>query len=101
MARGRYDQQDFVNSAQYGTFDKRIEGGGYRQTNLLEGVSNFEYVVRQGERLDIIANRFLHEDKYWWVLALVNNIPYGFNLSAGTKLRIPRDVKEVFKKIAL
>lgn len=99
MARSRYTRQDQIDSAHFGTYDKRLEGGGYLETNLLENVRSFEYIVRQGERLDIIANKFLHEDKYWWVIALINKIHYPLGIAAGTKLRIPYDVKEIFKKI--
>jgi hypothetical protein len=101
MARSRYGQQDQVDNAHFGTFSKRIEGGGYLDTNLLDGIRSFEYITNKGERLDVIANRFIHESKYWWVLALINKIDYAFGLPAGTKLRIPYDVKEVFKKIYL
>jgi hypothetical protein len=101
MARSRYGQQDKSDTAHFGTYDKRVESGGYKKTDLLEGVNSFEYTLQKGERLDIVAHRFLNEDKYWWVLALINNIDYPFGLEAGTKIRIPHDIKEVFKKIYL
>jgi len=101
MARSRYGQQDQVDASHFGTFDRRVDGGGFKDTDLLEGVKNFEHIIQKGERLDILANRFLHDDKYWWVLALVNKIDYPLGLAAGTKIRVPYDVKEVFKKIYL
>lgn len=99
MARSRYGQQDKIDTGHFGTYNKRIESGGYKNVNLLKGVRNFSYTMNQGERLDVIAHKYLHDDKYWWVLALINNIDYPFGLPAGTVIKIPYDVKEVFKKI--
>lgn len=101
MARSRYGQQDQADTAHYGTYDKIIESGGFKDVDLLDGVRSFEYILREGERLDIISSRYFHEDKYWWIIALVNKIDYPLGLPAGTKLRIPYDVKEIFKKIYL
>ena len=101
MARSRYSQQDKIDAAHYGTYDKLVESGGYKEVDLLQGIRNFTYTAQQGERLDIIAHKYLHEGRYWWVLALINKIDYPLNLPAGTVIRIPYDVKEVFKKIYL
>lgn len=101
MARSRYGQQDYVDSGHFGTYDKRIEGGGFRDMNLLDGIRSFEYTMLAGERLDVLSNKFFHDDQYWWVLALVNSIDYPLGLPAGTKLRVPYDIKEVLKKIYL
>jgi nucleoid-associated protein YgaU len=51
-----------------------------------------EYVVlRQGTRLDQIAQVVYGDPTLWWVIADANQTPDGYfdNLPAGTQLRIP------------
>ena len=40
-------------------------------------------------RLDIIANSYYNSPRYWWVIALANNIDDPFDVPRGTNLRIP------------
>jgi hypothetical protein len=101
MARGRYDNQEVVDGSNFGTFDRRFESMGLKDVDLLENVRNFEHTIVAGERLDVLAHKYFGEDSYWWVLALVNRISYPLSIAAGTKIRVPYDVKDVFKKIYL
>lgn len=49
------------------------------------------YLVRDGDRVDQLAYRFLGVAKLWWMIADVNpEIVDWFVLSRGTLLRIPR-----------
>ena len=54
---------------------------------------DFEYVpyrINQGDRLDLIAYRFLGSPELWWVLAHANpEIVSPDNIVPGTVLRIP------------
>lgn len=45
--------------------------------------------VKQGERLDTIAARYLGDAKLWWVVAEYNNILWFQNIEAGDVLRLP------------
>ena len=101
MARGRYDNQEVIDRSNFATFDRRFESMGLKGVDLLENVRNFEHTMVVGERLDILAHRYFGEDSYWWVLALVNRIDYPLSIAPGTKIRVPYDVKDVFKKITL
>lgn len=40
-------------------------------------------------RLDIIASSYYNSPRYWWVIALANNINDPFDVPKGTLLRIP------------
>lgn len=40
-------------------------------------------------RLDIIANAYYDSPRYWWVIALANNIDDPFDVPIGMTLRIP------------
>lgn len=101
MARGRYDNQETVDGSSYGTYDRRFESMGLKEIDLLDNVRNFEHTIIAGERLDGLAHKYFGEDSYWWVLALINKIDYPLSITPGTKLRIPYDVKDVFRKISL
>jgi hypothetical protein len=51
--------------------------------------SYFVVTVREEGRLDMIANDYYNSPKFWWVLALANDIIDPFDLKIGTRLRIP------------
>ena len=40
-------------------------------------------------RLDIISNKYYGTPRYWWVIALANEIIDPFDIPIGTYLRIP------------
>ena len=45
--------------------------------------------MNEEDRLDIISTSFYGTPKYWWVIAMANNIIDPFTLEIGTNLRIP------------
>lgn len=100
MSRSRYASTGLVDGKSYSTFTlptKYLDDG-----DLLKGIESFEYVFKMGDRLDTLAARFFADDKYWWVIALVNNISYPFpsgGLVPGRKLRIPNSVNDVLDRI--
>lgn len=69
---------------------------GTRQTVITPGLSErtiayTNYLVRDGERIDQLADRFLGVAKLWWVIADANpEIHDWLRLPPGTLLRIPR-----------
>ncbi|MAG26243.1 hypothetical protein CMI47_11870 [Candidatus Pacearchaeota archaeon] len=52
-------------------------------------ISTFQYMTKPLDRLDILANRFYSDGRYWWIIALTNDIGWGLQVPAGTILRIP------------
>ena len=48
----------------------------------------------QAQRIDAIAASYLGDGRYWWVICLLNDLvfPFGKNLKAGTRLRIPSSI---------
>lgn len=50
-----------------------------------------QYVLRQGDRLDILAYRLLGDSRLWWILTDINReqIPDTLNLQAGTEILVP------------
>ncbi|HEY0502500.1 MAG TPA: LysM peptidoglycan-binding domain-containing protein [Lysobacter sp.] len=51
------------------------------------------YQVRQGDRLDALANKFFHDPRKWWLIADANPdvLTPEQLLVPGRQLRIPRD----------
>jgi len=53
-------------------------------------------VTNTTDRLDSLAYKFYGEAKYWWVLAMVNNLGKGtLMVEAGLQLRIPVNPSEI------
>ena len=46
------------------------------------------FIATQGDRCDVLANRFYGDSTLWWFIAKVNNLTTN-NIPAGTSLRIP------------
>lgn len=49
-------------------------------------------------RLDVIADMFLGDSTYSWVLAYFNGITDGFTVKEGTRLMIPNAITDLFNK---
>lgn len=47
------------------------------------------YTVKEGDRLDLIAHRFLGDARLWWVVAEYNDIRWFFDIEVGQELRMP------------
>lgn len=102
MARSRYSGTPIIDGKYYATFALRANPAGLKTIDLLAGVKTQEYVYKVGDRLDHLSAKFLGDDSYWWVIALVNNINYPFasgGLVPGTVLLIPESVQDVLEKI--
>lgn len=101
MSKSRYSDTP-ITSGSYQSFHLPKRSAGYAQLNLLEGVKTIDYLYKQGDRLDHLAARYLGDDQYWWVIALVNDINYPFasgGLVPGRILKVPNDVNDILGKI--
>lgn len=50
-----------------------------------------------GDRLDKLAQQFYSDKSLWWIIAQANNLGKGsFYVEPGTRIRIPRNVSEVY-----
>lgn len=98
MARSRYSTTVVLDGNHFGTWrNKALEGE--IEPDILEDVKTVDHVLVRGERLDHLAARFLGDDGYYWVIALVNGILDPLDLTPGQKLKIPTDVKQVLDKL--
>lgn len=102
MPRSRYSDTKVIDGKYYASFSLPKVAAGMKNVDLLEGVKTVDYSYKAGDRLDHLAARFLGEDTYWWVIALVNGINYPFasgGLVPGRTLKIPLNARDVIDKI--
>lgn len=102
MGRSRYADTPVVDGKFYSTYTLPANPAGLKSIDLLVGVKTQEYVYKVGDRLDHLAARFLGDDSYWWIIALVNNIAYPFSsggLVPGKVLLIPKQAQDVLDKL--
>ena len=85
--------------------DRRVRGGKLLATNesinkikngIRNGTINYKrYKSKEGERLDIIAARFLGDARLWWVLAACSNIGWALQIPPGTIIQIPTGLERI------
>lgn len=62
--------------------------------------SDLYIISREGDRLDLLANEFYEDPRYWWVLAEANNIGKGtMIIPAGLQIRIPFPITDILNKL--
>ena len=67
--------------------------------NIPPAAGDFYLLTTEGSRLDLISNQFYQTPKYWWVLALANNMGKGtLFVTPGYQLRIPHNPHEFVSK---
>ena len=52
-------------------------------------LSASQYVIKEGERLDQIAGKFLGDSTMWWAIAAISGIGWGLQCPPGTLVYIP------------
>ena len=89
----------FKNS-RYTTARKRKIGGkkeiGIRERLVFDSDKCDLYELRQGDRLDLIADRYYGDAQLWWVIMDANpEYDFEFEIPYGAELKIPahRDVR--------
>ena len=97
MGRSRYHRTKKIDNHHYETFSLH-QTNRFKEPDTFLDVRTFEYRTALGDRLDTLAARFLNDDEYWYVIALVNNLTFPF-VTTGTKLKIPYDVSDVLNRM--
>lgn len=98
MAKSRYSNTKIVDGFRYGTWRNRLVEGQL-EPDFLSEIKTVEHTVCVGERLDHLAARYLGDDQYYWVIALVNSIIDPLALEPGRLLLIPTDVRQVLERL--
>lgn len=92
MTVSRYSRTPTVkNGIQLGTTNvTRVLYESARNGNI----STFDYVVKEGERLDHLAGRYLGNGDLWWVIAATSGVGWMMQVPAGTRVKIPENVDQ-------
>jgi len=97
MARSRYNRSDIIDGRELATFTLE-QTNSIKEPDTFVGIEVIRYTVKAGDRLDHLAATYLNDDKYYWAIALVNNLVSPF-LTPGQKIIIPVDIVEVLDRI--
>lgn len=97
MARSRYNRSNVIDKREYATFTLE-QSNSIKEPDTFNGIQVVSYTVKAGDRLDHLAATFLNDDKYYWAIALVNNLVSPF-ITPGQKLSIPIDIVQVLDRI--
>ncbi len=61
-----------------------------RPTKIKESIDDLIITADEGDRLDLLANKFYGSSALWFVIASVNNLTNGsMHITPGTQVRIP------------
>ncbi len=75
----------------------KSENKFYYRTTLYNEVpernDDMYFIAQDGDRCDLLANKFYGDSSLWWFIARVNNLKT-MHIPKGTSLRIPISVKE-------
>ncbi len=64
--------------------------------NIPVSTRDLMVVARQGDRLDILANKYYKNSSYWWIIAEANGVGKGsLFVKPGKFLRIPMDLTKI------
>ena len=53
------------------------------------------HILKEAERLDIIAGKVYGNSKLWWVIAAASGIGWALQVPPGTVLYIPKNLDEI------
>lgn len=90
--------KQYTNACRYKNL-RRIQdsntGNIYHETvfqKIIDKSNEDQYItvsIAEQDRLDIISNKYYNTPRFWWVIALANNIIDPFDIPQNTVLRIP------------
>ena len=96
MSRSRYAKMKILDGNHYESFT--LEQSNQYKADTFDGIRTRQYTVKVGDRLDHLSARFLNNDEYWWVIALVNDLVSPF-IIVGQKIKIPFEVQDVLDRL--
>ena len=80
------------NSLNYGTANAISS----IRNNIKNGfIRTITYVLKENERLDIIAGKYYGDARLWWIIAAASDIGWGLQVPPGTRITIPENLSEI------
>jgi len=92
MSQRYANTQKIAAGTQYGT---AVAHNSVRRAVQQGRINTREHVLKEGERLDIIAGRTYGNSRLWWIIAAASGIGWGLQVPPGTLILIPVDLKQV------
>lgn len=92
MYIGRYSSDNVIGGKILAT-----NGAILRIRNALSSgnLTTTTIVLREADRLDVIAGRYYGDGRLWWVIAASSNIGWWLQVPVGTRIVIPTDINQV------
>lgn len=80
---------------------KRLSTFPYVKISEIEDDLNDVFIeFHDGDRIDTLAQKYLGDGRYWWIICAYNNLDNAFAITNGTILRIPTSPDAILRKIA-
>jgi len=92
MAISRYRNTNILENSYYATFD-------FPDKKDLDNITTIKVRVGKFERLDNLAFKYLGSGEYWWVIAILNDLDWAYDLDDAQILKIPLDIQDVLRLI--
>lgn len=91
MALSRYNissvVENKITSSRASSIIKKLVESGRISTKTV--------VLKQGQRLDHLAQEHYNNGNLWWVIASASGIGWWLQIPAGTVLKIPLDINDI------
>jgi hypothetical protein len=94
MATSRYIYVPRLNGERLATTDISSRIYFSCQNNII-AFNTFE--LKENQRLDHIAAQTYNDSTLWWVIAAASGIGWSLQCPAGTMLRIPTDLNQIYQ----
>jgi len=93
----RYESTQIISGSN--STIKRLETTTYPEFERRE--DDIYIISRKLERLDLLADRYYDDSRFWWVIARANNLGKGsLSIPAGKQIRIPQNITDIYGDIA-
>jgi len=93
----RYESTQIISGSN--STIKRLETTTYPEFERKE--DDIYIISRKLERLDLLADRYYDDSRFWWVIARANNLGKGsLTIPAGKQIRIPQNITDIYGDIA-
>lgn len=61
---------------------------------------DFYIITQSTDRLDLLSNQYYGDSKYWWIIAVANNINDGtLYIEEGRQIRIPTNLASILTEL--
>ena len=92
----RYESTQIISGSN--STIKRLETTTYPEFERRE--DDIYIISRKLERLDLLADRYYDDSRFWWVIARANNLGKGsLSIPAGKQIRIPQNITDIFGEL--